>query len=95
MIRIFIWVTYPIILTTLFVTNRISKGKEDAHMLTKEELLESMLLSEDDGVIDEQESDVIENMLNLHNSFTILKVLLYLFPTSGFVSTLKLLYCFN
>ena len=66
-IRIFIWVTYPIILTTLFVTNRISRGKEDAHMLTKEELLESMLLSEDDGVIDEQESDVIENILNLDN----------------------------
>lgn len=65
-IRIFIWLTYPIILTTLFVTNRISKGKEDAHTLTKEELLESMLLSEDDGVIDEKESDFIENILNLN-----------------------------
>ncbi len=66
-IRIFIWITYPIILTTLFVTDRISKGKKDAHTLTKEELLESMLLSEDDGIIDEQESDVIENILNLDN----------------------------
>ena len=66
-IRIFIWITYPIILTTLFVTNRISKGQTDANSLTKEELLESMLLSEDDGVIDEQESDVIENILNLDN----------------------------
>lgn len=66
-IRIFIWLTYPIILTTLFVTNKISKGKEDAHTLTKEELLESMLLSEDDGIIDEKESDVIENILNLNN----------------------------
>ena len=66
-IRIFIWITYPIILTTLFVTNRISRGKTDSHTLTKEELLESMLLSEDDGVIDEQESDVIENILNLDN----------------------------
>ncbi len=66
-IRIFIWLTYPIILTTLFVTDKISKGKEDAHTLTKEELLESMLLSEDDGVIDEKESDVIENILNLDN----------------------------
>ena len=64
-IRIFIWLTYPIILTTLFVTNKISKGKEDVNTLTKEELLESMLLSEDDGVIDEKESDVIENILNL------------------------------
>ncbi|MEA3371964.1 MAG: CNNM domain-containing protein [Campylobacterota bacterium] len=66
-IRIFIWITYPIILTTLFVTDKISKGKGDAHTLTKEELLESMLLSEDEGVIDEKESDVIENILNLDN----------------------------
>ena len=65
-IRIFIFITYPIILSTLFVTNRISKGKEDANSLTKEELLHSMLLSEDDGVIDEKESDFIENILNLN-----------------------------
>lgn len=66
-IRIFIWLTYPVILSTLFVTNKISKGQEDANSLTKEELLESMLLSEDEGVIDEKESDVIENILNLDN----------------------------
>ena len=66
-IRIFIWITYPIILTTLAVTNKISNGKADANSLTKEELLESMLQSEDDGVIDEKESDVIENILNLDN----------------------------
>jgi CBS domain containing-hemolysin-like protein len=66
-IRIFIWLTYPIILTTLFVTDKISKGKDDSHSLTKEELLESMLLSEDDGVIDEKESDFIENILTLDN----------------------------
>ncbi|MCW8953865.1 MAG: CNNM domain-containing protein [Sulfurimonas sp.] len=66
-IRVFIWITYPIILTTLFVTDKISKGKQDSHTLTKEELLHSMLLSEDDGIIDEKESDVIENILNLNN----------------------------
>lgn len=66
-IRIFIWLTYPIILTTLFVTNKISSGKRDGHSLTKEELLQSMLMSEDEGVIDEKESDVIENILNLGN----------------------------
>ncbi|MCD6433063.1 MAG: DUF21 domain-containing protein [Sulfurimonas sp.] len=66
-IRLFIWLTYPIILTTLFVTNRISKGSDDANSFTKEELLESMLLGEDEGVIDEKESDVIENILNLDN----------------------------
>ena len=66
-IRVFIWMTYPIILTTLAVTNKISKGKNDSHSLSKEELLQSMLMSEDEGIIDEQESDVIENILNLDN----------------------------
>ena len=66
-IRVFIWITYPIIIMTLFVTDKIGKGAEDANALTKEELLESMLQSEDDGVIDEKESDVIENILNLDN----------------------------
>ncbi|MBU0719891.1 DUF21 domain-containing protein [bacterium] len=64
-IRVFIWMTYPIILSTLFVTNRISKGKS-AHTFTKEELLESMWMSEDDGIIDEKESEVIENILKLN-----------------------------
>ncbi len=63
-IRIFIWITYPIILLTLFITDRIKKG-EDGHSLSKEELLESALLSEDEGVLDEQESDIIENILKL------------------------------
>jgi len=63
-IRFFIWFTYPIILMTLFVTNRIKKGDE-GHSLSKEELLESALLSEDEGVLDEQESDIIENILRL------------------------------
>jgi len=63
-IRVFIWITYPIILMTLFVTNRIKKGDEGMS-LSKEELLESALLSEDEGVLDEQESDIIENILKL------------------------------
>ncbi len=65
LIQIFVWMTYPIILTTLFVTDKISEGKEDSNSLTKDELLESMLMSEDEGVIDEKESDYIENVLKL------------------------------
>lgn len=64
-IQFFIFLTYPIILTTLFVTNKISEGQEDEVTTTKDELLESMLLSEEEGVIDEQESDFIENVLKL------------------------------
>ncbi len=63
-IRFFIWLTYPIILMTLFVTNRISKN-DDTLSLTKEELIESTLLSEDEGLLGEKESDVIENILLL------------------------------
>jgi CBS domain containing-hemolysin-like protein len=47
------------------VTNKISKGQEDEATTTKDELLESMLLSEEEGVIDEKESDYIENVLKL------------------------------
>jgi len=64
-IRYMVWLTYPIIITTLFLTDKISKGKEDANSLTKDELLESMLMGEDEGVIDEKESDYIENVLKL------------------------------
>ena len=66
-IQAFIWLTYPIILTTLAVTNKISKGRNESYSLSKEEFLESMYMSEDEGIIDEKESDVIENVLNLDN----------------------------
>jgi len=77
-IQFFIFITYPIIITTLFVTDKISKGQEDANSLTKDELLESMLLGEDEGVIDEKESDYIENVLKLDE----MKVLDILTPRS-------------
>lgn len=64
-IRFFIWITLPIIVITLFVTNKISKNNTTVTSLSKAELIASTLLSEDDGIIDEQESDVIENVLHL------------------------------
>jgi len=64
LIKFFVWLTYPIIIMTLFVTNRIKKDDEGMS-LTKEELIQSTLLSEDEGVLDEQESDAIENILLL------------------------------
>ena len=63
-IRFLIWITYPIILMTLFVTSRINKNS-DFQSLSKEELLESALQSEDDGLLREEESDYIENVLLL------------------------------
>ena len=64
-IRFFIWLTFPIIILTLFVTNRISKDKDSISSMSKAELLENTLMSENDGVINEKESDVIENVLLL------------------------------
>ena len=64
-IRFFIWITLPIIVITLFVTNKISKNNTTVTSLSKAELIASILHSEDDGMIDEQESDVIENVLHL------------------------------
>ncbi len=64
LIRLFVWITYPVILLTLFITNRIGKG-DNTFSLSREELLESALQSEDEGVLDEQESDMIENVLKL------------------------------
>jgi len=64
-IRFLIWLTYPIILVTLFVTDRISSNKKGTNTFSKAELLASTLLSEDEGVIDEKESDLIENVLHL------------------------------
>jgi CBS domain containing-hemolysin-like protein len=62
-IQFFILLTYPILIVTTFVTKKISKGNELT--TTKDELLESMLISEDEGVIDEKESDYIENVLKV------------------------------
>ncbi|CAA6818193.1 MAG: Unknown protein [uncultured Sulfurovum sp.] len=62
-IQVFIILTYPILIITTFVTKKISKGNELT--TTKDELLESMLISEDEGVIDEKESDYIENVLKV------------------------------
>jgi len=64
-IQFFIWFTYPLIFVTMLVTNKISEGQESETTTTKDELLESMLISEEEGVIDEKESDFIENVLKL------------------------------
>jgi len=67
LIRLFIFISYPLIYITLFVTKKISKDS-DHQNITREELLETTLLVEDGGHIDEKESDVIENVLSLSKS---------------------------
>lgn len=64
-INIFIIITYPIILLTQFVTKKISKNG-DADIVSRDELRHTALLSEEDGMISDMESDIIENTLNLN-----------------------------
>ena len=63
-INLFIVITYPIIICTLFVTRKINKNN-DSDIVSREELIHSALLSEEDGVINDMESDIIENTLTL------------------------------
>ena len=63
-INIFIFITYPIVLVTLFVTRKINKNS-DGETVSREELIHTALLSEEDGIINDIESDIIENTLSL------------------------------
>jgi CBS domain containing-hemolysin-like protein len=62
-IRIFIFIGYPLIIVSIFLTKKISK--KTSHAITREEFLETTFLVEDGGYIDEKESDLIENILGL------------------------------
>ena len=64
LINVFIIITYPIIVLTLFVTRKINKNN-DGETVSREELIHSALLSEEDGMINDMESDIIENALSL------------------------------
>lgn len=63
-IKFFIILTYPIVVITLFVTRMINKD-DGGETVSREELIHTALLSEEDGVINDMESDIIENTLNL------------------------------
>jgi len=66
-ISVFIVITYPIIIFTLFVTRKINKNG-DGDTVSREELIHTALLSEEDGVINDMESDIIENTLSLKDT---------------------------
>ena len=66
-ITLFIFITKPIIIITQFVTKKISNNNGDSDSISREELIHSTLISEEDGVIDDLESDVIENILSTND----------------------------
>lgn len=62
-IKWLIFLTYPLIYIADFTTRLFAGKKQET--ITREELLANALMSEDAGVIDETESDIIENTLTL------------------------------
>ncbi|MFA7084391.1 MAG: CNNM domain-containing protein [Arcobacteraceae bacterium] len=66
-IKYFIIFTTPIIIITQFVTKKIARGKNLNDSISREELIHSTLLSEEEGIIGDLESDIIENTLTLHS----------------------------
>ncbi|RXJ89064.1 transporter [Arcobacter sp. CECT 8983] len=65
-IKFFVILTFPIIKATQFVTKKI-KGKDSSDSISREELIHTTLLSEEEGVIGDLESDIIENTLSLND----------------------------
>lgn len=64
-ISFFVIITLPLIVITQFVTKKI-KGKDNSDSISREELIHTTLLSEEEGVIGDLESDIIENTLTLN-----------------------------
>lgn len=64
-VKVFIFITYPVILITQFVTKKINKDRRAKQIITKEELIESTHISEEGGIINDLQSDIIENTLCL------------------------------
>lgn len=65
-INILIYLTYPLVVIAEFTTKLFSNGEKIT--ISREELLANALLSEIAGEINESESDIIENTLDLSNT---------------------------
>lgn len=64
-IKYTIFLTYPLLLLTQYVTNIISHKGDKSYALSKEELMASATMSNDDGILDSSQSDVIKNMIKI------------------------------
>jgi CBS domain containing-hemolysin-like protein len=60
-IQFLIWVTYPFVLLAEFISNFGS----DSASVTREEVIAMAEMGEDEGILEEQETDLIENTLRL------------------------------
>lgn len=65
MIKILVFITYPILIVMKRITTLITPEKKET--ITKEEILATVNVAEEKGVIREKETDMIENLLKLHD----------------------------
>ncbi len=63
-IKFLVFITYPILIIMNKITAYITPSKKET--ITKEEIIATAIIAEEKGIIKEKESDVIENLLHLH-----------------------------
>ena len=63
-IKFLVVITYPILIVMNKITTYITPKKKE--LITKEEIIATANIAEEKGVIKEKESDMIENLLHLH-----------------------------
>ena len=67
MIRGLIFIVFPMVIVGEKISQLFKKGESDGSKASREELIAMAELSEDEGAIDRQEVDIIENLMKLDN----------------------------
>ena len=67
MIRIMMIIAWPFVIISEKISTSFNRGNNDQPKASRAELLAMAELSEDEGAIDEQEGDIIENLMQLDN----------------------------
>ncbi len=62
-----IFVVFPMVIVGEKISKSFNKGDSDKSKASREELIAMAELSEDEGAIDSQEGDIIENLMKLDN----------------------------
>jgi len=66
-IRVLIFILYPVVLLVEWITRAISKKDDDETVVSREEVAAMADMGEDEGVIDEDENKIIQNVIKLDN----------------------------
>ena len=64
-----IWFLYPFVALSELIADLVSSGKKQGPILTREELIASAEISQEEGSIKRKERNIIRNLLKLNNIF--------------------------